>query len=315
MEVIRSLSQLRPQHRECVATIGNFDGIHLGHQAVFARLIEQAQSLKLPAVIISFEPQPQEFFAPEQAPSRLTRLREKIQQLRAFPLQRLLCLRFNASLANLSAADFIQQVLVEGLAVRYLIVGDDFRFGKGRQGDFSLLQAAGQQHGFAVEHTPTFMLQGGRVSSTRVREALSRGNMDAAKRLLGRPYSLSGRVAHGRQLGRQLGFPTANIHLHRHSVPVSGVFAVSVSGVGAQALPGVANIGVRPTLDGAGMRPLLEVHLFDFQADIYGAQVEVGLLKWLRGEQKFSSLDALKAQIQQDSAQARAFWLENSRQT
>lgn len=307
MDVIRSLSQLRPHHQQCVATIGNFDGVHLGHQAVFAQLIEKAQSLNLPAVVISFEPQPQEFFVPDKAPPRLTRLREKIKALQQFPLQRLLCLRFNAQLANLSAQDFIQQVLVDGLAVRYLIVGDDFRFGKGRQGNFALLQAAGQQHGFAVSPTPTYMLNGGRVSSTRVREALSRGNMDMAQRLLGRPYSLSGRVAQGRQLGRQLGFPTANIHLHRNSVPVSGVYAVQVSGIAAHALSGIANIGVRPTVDGRGMRPLLEVHLFDFQQDIYGCYVDVALLKHLRPEQKFDGLAALKAQIEKDSVQARAF--------
>jgi len=311
MEVIRSLTQLRPHHQECVATIGNFDGVHLGHQAVFAQLIEKAQNLGLPAVIISFEPQPQEFFVPDQAPPRLTRLREKVQALQQFSVQRLLCLRFNAQLANLSAQSFIQQVLVDGLAVRYLIVGDDFRFGKARQGNFALLQEAGQQHGFEVANTPTFMLNGGRVSSTRVREALSRGNMEMAQRLLGRPYSLNGRVAHGRQLGRQLGFPTANIHLHRQSVPVSGVFAVSVSGIAEQALPGVANIGVRPTVDGASLRPLLEVHLFDFQKDIYGHYVDVALLKHIRPEQKFAGLDALKAQIQKDSEQAHAFFAKN----
>ncbi len=310
MELIRSLSQLHPHHQQCVATIGNFDGVHLGHQAVFAQLIDKAQSLNLPSQVISFEPQPQEFFVPDKAPPRLTRLREKVQILQQFPISRMLCLRFNSQLANLSAEDFITRVLVDGLAIRYLIVGDDFRFGRGRQGNFALLQAAGDKYGFEVANTPTFMRGGGRVSSTRVREALSRGNMDVAQRLLGHAYSLNGRVAHGRQLGRQLGFPTANIHLHRKSVPVKGVFAVSVTGIAAQPLPAIANIGVRPTLDGAGMRPLLEVHLFDFQEDIYGRYVDVALLKYLRAEQKFDGLEALKRQIEKDCQAARGFFAQ-----
>jgi riboflavin kinase / FMN adenylyltransferase len=305
MEVIRSLIQLRPHHQPCVATIGNFDGVHRGHQCVFEQLIEKAAAQGLPSVVISFEPQPQEFFARTQAPPRLTRLREKVLALRRFPIDRLLCLRFNQALASWSAADFIERVLVDGLGVRYLIVGDDFRFGCGRTGDYASLQAAGRQYGFEVANTPTFLLEGQRVSSTRVRAALNAGDMTEAVRLLGRPYTLCGRVAHGARLGRQLGFPTANIQLHRQSAPLLGVFAVQVRGLAAQPWPGVANLGMRPSVAGGEARPLLEVHLFDFNRDIYGKQLEIEFLSRLREERKFASFDALRQQIAADAAQAR----------
>lgn len=306
MEVIRSLSQLRAHHQECVATIGNFDGVHLGHQAVFAQLIEKSQELQLPSTIITFEPQPQEFFMPDQAPARLTRLREKVLALRQFPLDRLLCLRFNRKLANWSPESFISQVLVEGLSVKYLIVGDDFRFGAQRKGDFYTLQKAGKQYGFEVAHTPTRILKNERVSSTRVRKSLQNNEMNEAAALLERPYSLCGRIAHGAKLGRQLGFPTANIQLYRKAIPVKGVFVVRVLGIDEKPYFGVANVGNRPTVGGE-LKPLLEAHLFDFNQDIYGKYVEIELLHHLRGEQKFSGLEALKLQIAQDISNAKLF--------
>jgi len=304
MEVIRSLSQLRAHHQDCVATIGNFDGVHLGHQAVFAQLIEKSKELQLPSVVISFEPQPQEFFVPNQAPARLTRLREKVLALRQFPLDRFLCLRFNRQLANWSPEAFISQVLVDGLSIKYLIVGDDFRFGAQRKGDFYTLKNAGEKYGFKVVNTPTRMLENERISSTRVRKALQNNEMNEAARLLGRPYSLCGRVAHGAKLGRQLGFPTANISLNRHAIPVKGVFAVRVLGIDEKPYFGVANVGNRPTVGGE-LKPLLEAHLFDFNQDIYGKYLEIELLHHLRGEHKFSSLEALKSQISQDIENAR----------
>lgn len=309
MEFIRSLKQLKPRHRGCVATIGNFDGVHLGHQSVFKQLMRKAEATGLPGVVISFEPQPLEFFNPSQSPPRLTRLREKLWVIKQLNVDRVLCLRFDARLAALDADAFVRQVLVNGLGVRHLIVGDDFHYGSQRSGNFSTLKAAGEQYGFELSRMETYQLDGARVSSTRVRAALDTGDMKLVKRLLGRPYTLSGRVAHGRQLGRQLGFPTANIHLHRKCAPIKGVFAVKVIGAADEyEWPGVANLGVRPTVDGAGQRPVLEVHLFDFNKNIYHRQVEVELITKLREEQKFASLDALKAQIQQDSAQARALF-------
>ncbi len=307
MEVIRNLSQLRARHQQCVATIGNFDGVHLGHQAVFAQLIEKSQELQLPSTVITFEPQPQEFFVPHQAPARLTRLREKVLALRRFPLDRLLCLHFSQHLANWSPEAFISQVLVDGLSIKYLIVGDDFRFGAQRKGDFHTLESAGKKYGFEVAHTATKELENERISSTRVRKALQNNDLNEAARLLGRPYSLCGRVAHGAKLGRQLGFPTANISLNRHAIPVKGVFAVRMLGIDDRAYFGVANVGNRPTVGGE-LKPLLEAHLFDFNQDIYGKYVEIELLHHLRGEQKFPNLDALKSQIAQDIENAHLFF-------
>jgi riboflavin kinase / FMN adenylyltransferase len=308
MEVIRSLSQLRAHHQDCVATIGNFDGVHLGHQAVFLQLIEKSKELRLSSVVISFEPQPQEFFIPNQAPARLTRLREKVLALRQFPLDRFLCLRFNRQLANWSPEAFISRVLVEGLSVKYLIVGDDFRFGAQRKGDFYTLQNAGRHYGFEVVNTPTRLLENERISSTRIRKALQNGDMKQAAQLLGRPYSLCGRVAHGTKLGRQLGFPTANIHLYRQAVSVKGVFAVRILGIDEKPYFGVANVGNRPTIAGGDPKPLLEIYLFDFNQDIYGKYLEIELLHHLRGEQKFSNLDVLKSQISQDIENAKLFF-------
>jgi len=305
MLIIRGSHNLRPRHHGCVATIGNFDGVHLGHQAVLGQLAEKADELGLPLAVITFEPQPQEYFQPDAAPPRLTRLREKVQALRRYAVDRLLVLRFDAAFAAQQPLAFIDRVLVNGLGVRYLVIGDDFRFGRQRAGDFDMLSKAGEAHGFEVVNMHTFGLDGARVSSTRVRAALGAGDLNEAEKLLGRPYRMSGRVAHGDKLGRSIGFPTANIHLHRQATPLRGVFAVELYGVHGEPLPGVANLGTRPTA--GGLRTLLEVHLFDFDADIYGAYVHVEFLHKLRDERRFDSFDALKAQITIDAQQARDF--------
>ncbi|HSJ48224.1 MAG TPA: bifunctional riboflavin kinase/FAD synthetase [Gammaproteobacteria bacterium] len=306
MELIRGLHNLRPRHRGCAATIGNFDGVHLGHQAVLGQLSERAAELGLPMVVVTFEPQPQEFFSPATAPPRLTRLREKLEALRRYAVERVLVLRFDARLAALSADEFIQRVLVDGLDVRYLVVGDDFRFGQGRAGDFRLLQETGAREGFQVVNMHTFAVGGERVSSTRVRTALAQGDLEAAEALLGRPYRISGRVAAGEQRGRTIGFPTANIHLHRHQSPLQGVYAVELFGLEQEPLPGVANLGRRPTVGGTRLQ--LEVHLFDFDREIYGRNVHVNFLRRIRDERTFESFDALRQQIDADAAQARAFF-------
>ncbi|HEB60029.1 MAG TPA: bifunctional riboflavin kinase/FAD synthetase [Gammaproteobacteria bacterium] len=306
MELIRGLHNLRPRHRGCVATIGNFDGVHLGHQEVLGQLAERAGGLGLPTTLITFEPQPLEYFAPERAPARLTRLREKLQALWRFSVDRVLLLPFNRQLAEKTAAEFIQQILVDGLAVKYLVVGDDFRFGRGREGDFDTLVSAGAQHGFQVVNMHTYSVDGERVSSTRVREALNRGDMRAAERLLGRHYRMSGRVRHGDRLGRELGFPTANIWLHRQVTPLEGIFAVEVFGLEREPLAAVASIGNRPTVDGT--RTILEVYIFDFDAEIYGHYLQVSFLHKLRDQLKFDSLEALREQIARDVQDTREFF-------
>ena len=306
-KIIRGLYNLPDPAQGCVATIGNFDGVHLGHQAVLTQLAMKADMLNLPAVVITFEPQPFEYFVPEKAPARLSRFREKVEALRAYSIQKLCVLRFNRQLAEMQAETFIQKLLVEGLNVRYLVIGDDFRFGKDRQGDFALLQQVGKQHGFQVVNMHTFAIEDMRVSSTRIREALQDGDLAVAEKLLGRPYRMSGRVAHGDKRGRKMGYPTANIHLHRAKVPLNGVYAVQLYGIDEEPVNGVANIGVRPTISGSD-KALLEVHLFDFKRDIYGEHVQVYFLKKLREEQKFASLEQLIEQIHIDSAQAKGFF-------
>lgn len=307
-KIIRGFHNLPASSQGCVATIGNFDGAHLGHQAVLSQLAMKGDMLRLPAVVITFEPQPFEYFVPEKAPARLTRFREKVEALRAFSIQQLCVLRFNQALAQMSAEAFIQKLLVEGLNVRYLVVGDDFRFGRQRHGDFAMLQQAGKQYGFQVVNMHTFAIEHDRVSSTRIRDALRDGDLEMAEKLLGRPYRMSGRVAHGDKRGRQMGFPTANIHLHRCKIPLTGVFAVQLFGLDEEPVNGVANIGIRPTI--GGNKALLEVHLFDFNRDIYGEHVQVHFLHKIRDEQRFDGLDALIAQIEIDCDQAKAFFAE-----
>jgi len=292
----------------CVATIGNFDGVHLGHQAVLNQLAMKGDALGLPVVVITFEPQPNEFFSPDNAPARLSRFREKIEALRCYAIQQLCVLRFNHKLAQMTAEDFIQQLLVTGLNVQYLVVGDDFKFGKNRQGNFALLQQAGKELGFQVVNMHTFSIENRRVSSTQIRQALESGDLIQAEKLLGRPYRMSGRVAHGDKRGRTMGFPTANIHLHRRKVPLSGVYAVRLFGIEGEPIEGVANVGIRPTV--GSDHALLEVHLFDFKRDIYGEHVQVHFLRKIRDEQKFESLDALITQIDLDCLQARLYFAQ-----
>jgi len=304
MRVIRGLHNLRSEHRGSVATIGNFDGVHLGHQAVFRELLAEGKRLGLPATVVTFEPQPLEYFAPKRAPSRLTRLREKLGAMRDAGVQRVLLLEFGPRLAAMSAAEFIDTLLVRKLMVRHLYVGDDFRFGKGRTGDIGLLRTAGTEHGFTVDAMETLALEGERISSTRIRQALATGDLATAESCLGRPYAICGRVAHGDKRGRSIGFPTLNVDLHRRVSPLSGVFAVRVSGVEASPLPGVANIGTRPTVTG-DTRYLLEVHLFDFAREIYGSHVTVEFVSRIRDERRFASFDELRSQIALDAAEAR----------
>ena len=307
MQIIRGLHNLRAEHRGCIATIGNFDGVHLGHQAVFRHLREKAAEFGLPATVVTFEPQPLEFFAPDRAPARLTRMREKLRALKEAEIDRVVLLEFGHKLAKMSAEDFVQELLVEGLDVRYLFVGDDFRFGKGRTGDIGLLRRVAWEHGFGIENMNTFAVGEERVSSTRIRDALARGDLELAAHNLGRPYRICGRVAHGDERGRTIGFPTANIDLHRKVSPLRGVFAVLVTGLDQGQQPGVANIGTRPTVEG-DTRYLLEVHLFDFDRQIYGEHVEVEFKKKLRDEKKFDSFEALRRQIERDALQAREFF-------
>ncbi len=308
MEFIRGWHNLKPQHRGCVATIGNFDGVHLGHQAVIGQLAEKGRELGLPTQVILFEPQPQEFFQPQAAVPRLTRLREKLQALRRYSVDRVLCLPFDAEFAALEPELFIQRLLVDGLQVRYLVVGDDFRFGRKRRGDFAMLAEVGRKYGFQVVNMHTVEIDGERVSSTRIRAALAAGDLRLAEKLLGRPYRMCGRVAHGDRLGRTLGFPTANIHLHRKVTPIKGIFAVEVFGLKTEPVAGAANIGTRPTV--GGTRTLLEVHLLDFSDDIYGAYVQVNFLRKFRDEKRFDSLDELRHWIEKDVADVREFFRE-----
>ena len=306
MQLVRGLHNLRPQHRGCVATIGNFDGVHRGHQAILARLRERAVELGVPSCVVIFEPQPREYFAPETAPARLARLRDKVALLAAEGVDRVLCLAFNQRLSKLSAEAFVETILVEGLGVKHLEVGDDFRFGCDRAGDFDFLCAAGQRHGFSVEAAQTVEMDGLRVSSTQVRDALAAADFPLAGRLLGRPFRISGRVLHGQKLARQLGTPTANVQLKRRRVPLTGVYLVSVQ-IDGKVWPGVANIGVRPTVAGDGSAHL-EVHLLDFAGDVYGRRLTVEFHHKLREEQRFASLEALKSAIDADIAAARAHW-------
>lgn len=306
MELIRGLHNLAARHRGCAATIGNFDGVHRGHQAVVTQLADKARALGLPTLLVLFEPQPQEFLRPRAAPARLMRLREKMLALRSLPVDRVLCVRFDARLAALAPEEFIETILVNGVGVRYLVVGDDFRFGRQRLGDFALLQVAGRRHHFELAATATFMLDGERVSSTGVRAALARADFAAAEKMSGRRYAIDGRVVHGDKIGRTLGIPTANVALQRRTPPVAGIFTVEVSGLGATPLPGVASVGTRPTVGGIQMR--LEVYLLDFNEDIYGRHVSVAFLHKLRDELRFDSLSGMKQRIEEDIAQARAFF-------
>lgn len=302
MRLIRGLSGGRLRGSGCVMTIGTYDGIHLGHQALLARLNEHAKQWGEPAVLLTFEPMPREFLAPNDPPARLTSLRERWRILSGARLDYLWLLRFGEALRNLPGEAFAQ-LLARELRPRLVVVGHDFRFGRQGEGTAALLAAAGTRLGFDVDVLAPVMLDGERVSSSGVRAALARGDFERARRWLGRPWSMRGRVRPGKRLGRDLGFPTANLSLERRRAPVAGIFAVRVHGVGSAALPGVASLGTRPTV--AGDETLLEAHLFDFCEDLYGREIEVEFVAKLRDEARFATLEALTAQMRRDAAQAR----------
>lgn len=309
-ELICNIHNIKAKHKGCVATIGNFDGLHQGHQRVIQALIKLGKQLNLPTCVILFEPHPQEFFYGDKAPARLMRLGEKVKYLEQLNIDRVICLRFNKRLAECTAESFVKKILVDKLGIKGLIIGDDFRFGKGRQGDFEFLQKLGHKYGFKVFSTPTLLLNNERIGSSRVREAVKQADFKLTALLLGRPFRLSGRIIYGDQRGRLLGFPTANIRLHRQVLPLQGVFVVNVYALAATALPGVANCGKRPTIN--GLQNLLEVHLLDFDQNIYGQFIEIEFLKKIRDEKKFDNLEALKQQITKDVAIAKKYFREKN---
>ncbi len=309
MQIIRGLAHLEPLHKGCVLTIGNFDGVHVGHRAVIERLAEHGKRLGLPSVVLLFEPQPLEYFLTENAPARLTRLREKVIQLKLLPVDQLLILKFNRQLADYKAERFIEHILIAKLNVKHLVIGDDFHFGKARRGNFAMLQEAGRLFDFTVEDTHSIEQNGLRISSTLIRDALGCGELQQAAAMLGRDYSVCGRVAHGDKRGRVLGFPTANIEMFRKNTPIVGVYAVTVTGIDDKTYCGVANVGTRPTVDG-GANVILETHLFDFNRDIYGCYVEVHFKQKIRNEVRFQSLENLKSQIHLDIQEAKNFFAE-----
>jgi len=302
MELIRGLLNIRERQRGCVVTIGTYDGIHLGHQALLDRLKEHAARLSAPTVLLTFEPMPREYLSPEAPPARLTSLRERLRVLEGMSLDNVLVLRFGEALRNLSGEAFAG-LLAQNLAARAVVVGHDFRFGCNGEATAPMLAEAGRRLGFSVDVVPPVTLDGERVSSSGVRDALGRGDFEIAQRRLGRPYTMRGRVVPGQRLGRDLGFPTANLRIERRRAPLKGIFAVRVHGIGVTPLAGVASLGTRPTV--GGVHTLLEVHLFDFAADIYGREIEVEFVAKLRDEERFPTVEALVEQIHRDAAQAR----------
>ena len=308
MEIINGLHNLRSRHRGCVLTIGNFDGVHRGHRQLIDALCEKAKALGAPSMLMTFEPQPREFFAGTKLPARLTRFREKVYLLDQTPLDRLLCLPFNERTANIEADWFAKDFVVDQVGAKHLVIGDDFRFGRGREGDFALFERYGQVHGYSVSAMSTLLQGEVRISSTLIRETLAAGDFTAAANLLGHEYFIMGRVVYGRQLGRQLNVPTANIRLQRYRAALEGVYCVTVEGIAGAVRHGIANIGVRPTVD--GKEPLLEVHVFDYTGNLYGDLIKVTFKQKLREEQAFDSIDALKTQINQDIEQARHYFDE-----
>jgi riboflavin kinase/FMN adenylyltransferase len=288
----------------CALAIGNFDGVHLGHQAILQRLVKAAATEKLVSSVLTFEPHPRELFTPDQAPVRLTSMREKLELFAESGVEVTYVCPFDAQFAAMTAQDFIAQILQRSLDARLVLVGEDFRFGAGRSGTVELLRLSGIQ----VENQPEVQADGKRVSSTAVRQALAAGDLNQAERLLGRPYSISGHVVHGDKLGRELGYPTANVQMHHNKPPLTGIYAVKLEGLEGGELPGVASLGFRPTMKQDGAAPTLEVHLFDFDRDIYGQHVRVSFLKKIRDEEKFPNLEALKQQIAADEKAAREYF-------
>lgn len=301
MNLIRGISSLGQKAQPCVATIGNFDGLHLGHQRIINKLKEKAEELNLPLTIISFEPLPAEYFISEP-PARIYSMRDKVRLLSKLGVDNYLCLKFDSTLANMSPNNFVQDILLNKLNVKYLAVGDDFRFGHKREGDFKLLKKLGKISGMEVVDTPTYEFDNERVSSTRIRKHLEVGAIHTANGLLGHRYQIFGRIRHGDKRGRTIGFPTINMKVLSHIAPKRGVYAVLVHGLCAEPLKGVANLGTRPTVNGTENR--LETHIFDFDDDIYGKYVCVELVDFLRGEQRFESFEMLKEQIAMDAEKA-----------
>ncbi len=306
MKLIRGLHNLRPQHTSEVATIGNFDGVHLGHQKVINEVVRRCREREQKSTLVCFEPLPREYFLADNAPGRLTPLRDKFYLLQSLGIDQLLVLDFNQKMANMPAQDFVQRVLLDGLQIKRLKVGDDFKFGLNREGNFDLLQQMGRKHGFKVLNTNTLRDNDDRISSTLIRQALEQDNLERVAELLGRPFSMGGIVIHGDKRGRQLGFPTANISIARRVSPVRGVYAVEVHGIGDKAMPAVANIGTRPTIGGTGF--LIEAHIFDFDGSLYGQRIEVILKHKIRNEKKFDGLDQLVAQIAHDKQTAQHYF-------
>ena len=306
MKLIRGLQNLTDNQLPSVVTIGNFDGLHLGHQHVLEQLKRIGKKLAMPTTVIIFEPQPIEFFAPEKAPKRLARFRDKLTHIRNNGIDTLLCLKFDQQLASMEPEEFVQSLLVDRLQTRHLVIGDDFKFGKQRKGDFSFLQQQGIQHHFGVERTESLLIDDERVSSTRIRQAIQQDDFDEANRLLGRPYALCGKIAHGQKLGRQLGYPTINIKMGDKTLIVKGIFAVCVKGIDNRGLRGVASLGTRPTVN--GVDTILEVYILDFNRDVYGLNVEVEFLYKVRDELKFDSLEELTDHIEQDIVQAKNYF-------
>lgn len=303
MELIRGLHNLRPRHRGCVLTIGAFDGVHRGHQEMIRIVRERAAGCGVPAAALSFEPTPREYFAKGAPPARLTRFRERFEAFERYGLGRFVCLNFNERIRAMERGEFIERVLVAGLGVKHLVVGHDFRFARQHEGSVGTLREAGPRYGFEVTEVPPFEVDGERVSSSLIRQALDVGDMARAERFLGRPYRITGKVIEGQKLGRKLGFPTVNLRLHRRATPLAGIFAVRVSGCGLEDAPGVASLGTRPVVNGKEL--LLEAHIFDYSGDLYRRYVHVDFIARLRDELWFPDLDALVAQMNKDAAEAR----------
>jgi len=311
MTLMRDLDPSRLANQQSVVTIGSFDGVHLGHQSILQQVIDRAKTLNGLSVAMTFEPQPQEYFSAQTAPPRLMRLREKIEALLDFGVDLVVCMRFNEHLRQLTAEQFVNKVLVNGVKTQHLIVGDDFRFGCDRKGDFQMLEAMGRQQGFTVQDTQTVEVQSRRVSSTLVRELLQGSDFKQVGDLLGRSFTISGKVTYGQQLGRKLGFPTANLNLNRFRAPLAGVYAVWVEIEGmAERFKGAANVGVRPTI-GDKVKPILEVHLLDFDQQIYGQRITVEFVHKIRDEQQFTSLDNLADSIGEDVKKINQ-WFDNN---
>ena len=306
MRIIRGIQQIPADYGGCVATIGNFDGLHQGHQQVLAHLKQQANIHQLAATVISFDPLPHEFFAREKAAARIYPLRDKVRLLTQLGIDDFIQFKFNAAFSQIEAEDFVLDILLNKLKVRYLAVGDDFCFGKMRKGNFQLLQRLGQAQGMTVQDTKTVTAKQQRISSTRIRHELQQANLATANQLLGFPYQLSGRIRHGDQLGRTLGFPTVNLRLPDNIALCAGIYAVKVHGLGDKAYFGAASVGKRPTVKGIDMR--LETYLFDFDQQVYGQYICVELLHFIRPEENFSSIDVMQTQIHKDCDDIRA-WL------